>query len=111
MVNNVNPSASRLLEQIKRLSVHTTKKEVNHIDFKNDVMNNRSNNVTALKRSNLLDNIEKIQKKNEVSIQISENVKNPTPRYNVQNSEWPKVINTKNNQRKEPIGSFLDIYV
>lgn len=111
MVNNVNPPALRLLEQIKRLSAHTAKKEVNQIDFKNDLMNNSTNNVTALKRANLLNNIEKIQKKNDIPIQVSGNVKNPPPGYNVQTSEWPKAINTQSNNRKEPIGSFLDIYV
>ncbi len=111
MVNNVNPSASRLLEQIKRLSAQEAKKDVNHIDFKNDVMNNRTNNVSALKRANLLNNIEKIQKKNDIPIQVSENVKNATSVYNVQTSEWPKAIHEKNINRKEPIGSFLDIYV
>ena len=111
MVNNVNPSASRLLEQIKRLSAQEAKKEVNHIDFKNDVMNNCTNNVSALKRANLLNNIEKIQKKNDIPIQVSENAKNPTPGYNVQISEGSKAIHSKNNSRKEPIGSFLDIYV
>ena len=74
-------------------------------------MNNRTNNVSALKRANLLNNIEKIQKKNHIPIQVSENAKNPTPGYNVQISEASKAINSKNNSRKEPIGSFLDIYV
>jgi len=111
MVNNVNPSASKLLEQIKRLSTPTTKKEGKPLDFKNDVMNNRTNNINTLKGTNLLNTIEKIQKKNDIPIQTVENIKKEAVGKNIQTSEWSKPVNAENKVRREPVGSFLDIYL
>lgn len=111
MVNNVNPTASKLLEQIKRLSTPTTRKEGNHIDFKNDVMNNRTNNVNTLKGANLLNTIERIQKKNEIPAQPIENTKNEITGKNIQAVNWPKPVNTEKNLARGPVGSFLDIYL
>lgn len=62
MINNVNPNTSKLLNQIKRLSIHTTKKDEDHTDFKLDVVNN-THTTKELKRTNLINSIERIQKK------------------------------------------------
>ncbi len=111
MVNNVNPTASKLLEQIKRLSTQTPKKECKHLDFKNDVMNNRPNHINTHKGAELLGHIEKIQKKNDMLIQTAENIQKEVFGKNIQTSEWSESLNTKNNLRRRHVGSFLDIYL
>ncbi len=111
MVNNVNPTASKLLEQIKRLSIPQTSKNDNSIDFKKDVMNKRTNTIDAHKGANLLNAIEKIQKKNDVAIQSLENIKKASTEKNIQTIERPIHINTGKNIRREALGSFLDIYL
>lgn len=111
MVNNVNPTASKLLEQIKRLSTQTTKKEGKPLDFKNDVMNNRTDRINSHKGAELLNHIEKIQKKNDMSIQALENTKKEILGKNVQTPEWPKSVSSTNTPRRESVGSFLDIYL
>ena len=63
MVNGATPAASKLLEQIKRLSTQTTKKETIGLDFKNDVMNNRTNDIKNVSKSIHSQTVEKIQKK------------------------------------------------
>lgn len=110
MVNNVNPSASKLLEQIKRLSAGTTQKENNHLDFRKEVLNNRTHNINIHKGTNL-SNLEKIQKKNDVSIQLIEDSKRKPSGKDIQTVVQSKPVNTEKNLRKEPVGSFLDIYL
>jgi hypothetical protein len=111
MVNNVNPTASKLLEQIKRLSTHTTNPEGKPLNFKNDVMSNRTRDINSRKGAELLNHIEKIQKKNGVSIQALDNTKKEILGKNVQTTELPKTGSAPNNLRREPVGSFLDVYL
>ncbi|NUO07995.1 MAG: hypothetical protein HUU08_04825 [Candidatus Brocadia sp.] len=111
MINNVNPATSKLFEQIKRLSTPPPGKEDNHIDFENDAMKNCTHNVNSPKGANLLNTIERIQKKNDIPIQTLENTNKEGTGKNIQTSEWPKPINAEKNIRKEPVGSFLDIYL
>ncbi|MFN3533218.1 MAG: hypothetical protein ACK41Q_12030 [Candidatus Brocadia sp.] len=108
MVNNVNPSASKLLEQIKRLSVHTTQKEINHLDFSKDVLNNRTDNI--LKGKNL-SNSGRVQGKNEMSNHLAEEIKREPTGKNIQIPERSKPSSTGTNLRRKPVGSFLDIYL
>lgn len=111
MVNNINPTASKLLEEIKRLSTQTTKKEGNHIDFKNNVLNTHSHTAKELKRTDLLNSIERIQRKGNIPIQATENIKREIFTKNAQTSEWTKVADAPKKHRRESLGSFLDIYL
>lgn len=110
MVNNVNPSASKLLEQIKRLSGDTTQKEKNRLDFRKDVLNNRATNINIFKGTNL-PNLEKIQKKNNISIHVVEDSKRQPSGKDIRTIEQFKPVNTGKNHRIESVGSFLDIYL
>ncbi|MCF6154867.1 MAG: hypothetical protein E3K36_06350 [Candidatus Brocadia sp.] len=110
MVNNINPSASKLLEQIKRLSAGATQKENNHLDFKKEVLDNHTHNINILKGTNL-SNLEKIQKKNDVSIQLVEDSKRKSSGKDIQTVKQPNLANTEKNLRRELVGSFLDIYL
>ncbi|TVL99428.1 MAG: hypothetical protein CV087_18155 [Candidatus Brocadia sp. WS118] len=111
MVNNINHTTSKLLEQIQRLATHTTKKEENHIDFKDDIINYQTDNARELKRTNLLNSIERTQKKIKLSTQPLDNIKNEVFLKSVQTSEWPKFVDMPKNNREKPLGSFLDIYL
>ena len=111
MVNNINPTTSKLLDQIKRLSTHTTKKEGNHIDFKDDIINNKASNTRELKTTNLLNSIEKIQKKINIPTQPVEDIKMEIYSKSIQTSEWSKFMDTPKNNQEEPLGSFLDVYL
>lgn len=91
MINNVNPNTSKLLDQIKRLSIHTTKKDEDHTDFKLDVVNNRTHTTKELKRTNLINSIERIQK-SDIPIEPLENNKMKVIANNVQTSELAKIV-------------------
>lgn len=110
MINNVNPNTSKLLDQIKRLSIHTTKKDEDHTDFKLDVVNNRTHTTKELKRTNLINSIERIQKKSDIPIEPLENNKMKVIANNVQTSELAKIVDMQKKHRREPVGSLLDIY-
>ncbi|MEP9411803.1 MAG: hypothetical protein HRF42_10450 [Candidatus Brocadia sp.] len=101
MINNVNPSASRLLEQIKRLSMHTTQKEMNPPAFRKDVLNNRTYSIP---KGTNLSNTERVLKRNEAYNHLTEG-------ENVQMLERLRPLNAETNLRREPVGSFLDIYL
>lgn len=111
MVNNINPTASKLLEQIKRLSEQTTKKEGVPIDFKGNVMKNHTRTVEELKRTDLLNSIERIQKKNNISATTPVDRKQEIFTINKQTSNWTKVLDAPKKHQSEPLGSLLDIYV
>ncbi|MBW7899786.1 hypothetical protein B188_01550 [Candidatus Brocadiaceae bacterium B188] len=110
MINNVNPNTSKLLDQIKRLSIHTTKKDEDHTDFKLDVVNNRTHTTKELKRTNLINSIERIQKKSDIPIEPLENNKMKVIANNVQTSELAKIVDMQKKHRREPVGALLDVY-
>ncbi|OQD44720.1 hypothetical protein BIY37_11935 [Candidatus Brocadia sapporoensis] len=109
MINNVNPNTSKLLNQIKRLSIHTTKKDEDHTDFKLDVVNN-THTTKELKRTNLINSIERIKKKSNIPIEPLGNNKMKIIANNVQTSELTKIVDMQKKHRREPVGSLLDVY-
>ncbi|OOP55354.1 MAG: hypothetical protein AYP45_14970 [Candidatus Brocadia carolinensis] len=111
MVNNVNPATSKLLDQIKRLSAHTTKKEENHVDFKDTIINNKTNTTRELKTTNLLNSIEKMQKKINIPTEPVEDIKMEIYPKSLQTSELPSFVDISRNDREEPLGTFLDVYL
>ncbi len=107
MVNNVTSPASKLLEQIQRLSAQTTRNENSHLNHKNNVnngVNDRTNNVKGLRT------VEKTQKKAEVSTQIIEDIKKGNMERHAHISERSKSTNSEKRYR-EPVGAFLDVYL
>lgn len=111
MVNNINPTTSKLLEEIKRLSAQTTKKQGNHIDFKDSVLNDHPRTIKESKRTNLMNSIERIQRKNNIPTKTPEVFEQKIFTKNVQASEWTKVAAAPKNNRAEAVGSSLDIYL
>ncbi|HHT9109052.1 MAG TPA: hypothetical protein ACFYD9_10445 [Candidatus Wunengus sp. YC64] len=111
MVNGVTPAASKLLEQIKRLSTQTTKKETPLLDFKNDVMNNRTNDIKNVFKSIHSQTVEKIQKKSEIFAQTVKNVTQGDTAKNIQTTGIVDPLTIEKRKRREPLGSFLDIYM
>ena len=111
MVNDVTPAASKLLEQIRRLSTQTTKKETTGLDFKNDVMNNRTNDIKNVSKGIHSQTVEKIQKKSEVFAQTVKNVTQGDTAKNTQTTGIADPLTIEKRKRREPIGSFLDIYI
>jgi len=111
MVNDVTPAASKLLEQIKRLSTQTTKKEINSRDFENEVKNVRMNNIKNIPKGSDSENIEKIQKKSEVFAQTFKNVTQGDTAKNIQTTGIADPLTIEKTKRRKPLGSFLDIYI
>jgi hypothetical protein len=111
MVNGVTPAASKLLEQIKRLSTQTNKNETPGLDFKNDVMNNRANDIKNVFKSIHSQTVEKIQKKTEVFAQTVKNVTQGDTAKNIQTTGIADPLTLEKRKRREPLGSFLDTYL
>lgn len=111
MVNGVTPAASKLLEQIKKLSTQTNKKETTSLDFKNDVMNNRANDIKNVFKSIHSQTVEKIQKKSEVFAQTINNVTQGNTAKNIQTTGIADPLTIEKRKRREPLGSFLDTYL
>jgi len=111
MVNDVTPAASKLLEQIKRLSTQTNKKEINSRDFENEVKNVRMNNIKNIPKGSDSENIEKIQKKSEVFAQTFKNVTQGDTAKNIQTTGIADPLTIEKTKRRKPLGSFLDIYI
>lgn len=111
MVNNINPATSKLLEQIQRLSLHTTKKEGVHSDYKDDVRNNKTSNTKELKKTNLLNSIERIQKKLNIPTQPVEDIKMEIYPKSAQTSGRSNSVDMPKNNQEEPLGTFLDVYL
>ncbi len=111
MVNGVTPAASKLLEQIKKLSTQTTKKETAGLDFKNDVMDNRTNDIKNVFKSIHSQTVEKIQKKSEIFAQTVKNVTQGDTAKNIQTTGIVDSLTIEKRKRREPLGSFLDIYM
>ena len=110
MVNDVTP-ASKLLEQIKRLSTQTNKKEINSLDFENEVKNVRMDDIKNIPKGINSQNVEKIQKKSEIFAQTVKNVTQGSKVKDIQAMEVPEPLAIEKRKRKEPLGSFLDIYL
>jgi len=111
MVNGVTPAASKLLEQIKRLSTQTNKKETPALDFKNDVMDNRTNDIKNVFKSIHSQTVGKIQKKSEIFAQTVKNVTQGDTAKNIQTTGIADPLTIEKRKRREPLGSFLDIYM
>ncbi|HHT9145232.1 MAG: hypothetical protein Q7J76_12805 [Candidatus Brocadiaceae bacterium] len=111
MVNGATPAASKLLEQIKRLSTQTNKKEINSRDFENEVKNVRMNNIKNIPKGSDSENIEKIHKKSEVFAQTFKNVTQGDTAKNIQTTGIADPLTIEKRNRREPLGSFLDIYI
>lgn len=103
MVNSVSSPASKLIEQIKRLSTEPTKNEGIYLNH-NNVINNRSNDI---KDPRIL---EKIQKKVEISTQMIEDIKKENKNMRMRLQDVPKQADSEKKYR-EPVGSFLDVYL
>lgn len=111
MVNDVTPAVSKLLEQIKRLSTQTNKKEINSLDFKNEVINAQKRDIKNIPKSINSQNVEKIQKKSEIFAQTVKNVTQGDTAKNIQTTGIADPLNIEKRRLREPLGSFLDIYI
>ena len=111
MVNDVTPAASKLLEQIKRLSTQTNKKEINSLDFKNEVINAQKSDIKNISKSINSQNVEKIQKRSEIFAQKVKNVTQGDTAKNIQTTGIADPLTIEKRKRREPLGSFLDIYI
>ncbi|GEM_PF-2659260 len=111
MVNDVTPAASKLLEQIRRLSAPTAQKEGNGLDFKKDVMNALTNTVQNTPGDLPSRPIEKIQKKGEIFVQTAKNISQENTARNTQMVEVSGTSNVEKKMRREPLGSLLDTYL
>jgi len=111
MVNDVTPAASKLLEQIRRLSAPTAQKEGSSLDFKKDVMNALTNTVQNTPGDLPSRPIEKVQKKSEMFVQTAKNISQENTARNVQMVEVSGTSNVEKKMRREPLGSLLDTYV
>ncbi len=103
MVNSVSSPASKLIEQIKRLSTEPQKNEGVYLNH-NNVINNRSNDIKDLRT------LEKIQKKVEISTQMIEDIKKENKDTRMRLQDVPKQADSKKKYR-EPVGGFLDVYL
>ena len=111
MVNDVTPAVSKLLEQIKRLSTQTNKKEINILDFKNEVINAQKSDIKNISKSIHTQNVEKVQKKSEIFAQKVKNVTQGDTAKNIQTTGIADPLTIEKRKRREPLGSFLDIYI
>jgi len=111
MVNDVTPVVSKLLEQIKRLSTQTNKKEINSLDFKNEVKNAQKSDIENIPKSIHSQNVEKIQKKSEIFAQKVKNVTQGDTAKNIQTPGIADPLTIEKRRRRELLGSFLDIYL
>ncbi|MBM4064301.1 MAG: hypothetical protein FJ266_01440 [Planctomycetes bacterium] len=111
MVNGVTPAASKLLEQIKKLSTQTNNKETPGLDFKNDVMNNRTDDIKNVFKSIHSQTAERIQKKSEVFAQTVKNVTLGENAKNIQTTGITDPLDIEKRKRRKPLGSFLDTYL
>jgi len=107
MVSDVTPAVSKLLEQIKRLSTQTNKKEINNLDFKNEVINAQKSDIKNIHTQN----VEKVQKKSEIFAQKVKNVTVGDTAKNIKTAGIADPLTIEKRKRREPLGSFLDIYI
>lgn len=102
MIGNVNPAASKLLEQIQRLNVNTSRKEAVHIDYKDTALGRHTHTT---KTANL-QNVEKVQAKSETRTQAIDDLLK-----NIQKLDTPKPEEVERKRYRDPVGSFLDTYL
>lgn len=111
MVNEVTPAASKLLDQIKRLSDQTNKKGINNLAFEKEAKNARMDNVKNILKGIHSQQGEKIEKKSEIFSQTFKNVTQGDKARDIPTMEMLDPVNLEKRRRREPVGSFLDIYV
>ena len=112
MVDSVNSSTSKLLEQIKRLSAQTNNnKEVENRNFKKEVENAINNRASDIREKVNVSHLGKISKKSDVSAFVIEGVKTGEVRKSVQTPEVAQIPTTERKLYKEPLGNLLDAYL
>lgn len=112
MVEGVNASASKLLEQIRRLSAQTgNAKEVDTRNFKNEVEGSVAKNVNDVRAKVNISQMEKVSKKGDVPVLAMDGVKAGEARKSVQPTEIAHVPNVERKRYKEPLGNLLDAYL
>lgn len=112
MVDGVNASTSKLLEQIKRLSAQPNNtKEVDTRNFKKEVESSITNSVNDIRAKVNVSQMEKVSKKSDVSALVMEGIKASEVRKNIQPSEVAHIPNVERKRYKEPLGNLLDAYL
>jgi len=112
MIDGVNPSTSKLLEQIKRLSAQTNNnKEVDTRNFKKEVESSVNNRVSEIRGNGNASQTEKVSKKSNVSALVSEGIQTGEVRKSVQTSEVAQMPTVERKRYKEPLGNLLDAYL
>ncbi|MBF8277123.1 MAG: hypothetical protein HW390_2196 [Candidatus Brocadiaceae bacterium] len=112
MVEGVNTSTSKLLEQIRRLSAQPSNtKEVDTSNFKNEVESSVTKSVNDIRAKVNVSQMEKVSKKNDVSVPVMDGVKVSEARKSVHPSEIAHIPNVERKRYKEPLGNLLDAYL
>jgi len=106
MVGNINPAASRLLEQIQRLNVNASQKEDARIDFKDTALSGRTYATKNIANTTNLQNPEKVQVKSESRAQAIDDLLK-----NIQKLDASKPVEIEKRRYRDPVGSFLDTYL
>ncbi len=112
MVDSVNSSTSKLLEQIKRLSAQTNNnKEVDNRSFKKEVENAINTRANDIREKVNVSHLEKISKKSDVSAFVIEGVKTGEVRKSVQTPAVAQIPTMERKRYKELLGNLLDAYL
>lgn len=112
MVEGVNASTSKLLEQIRRLSAQPNNtKEVDTRNFKKEVESSVTNSVNDIRAKVNVTQMEKVSKKGDVSAPVMDGVKVSEARKSVQPSGIAHIPNVERKRYKEPLGNLLDAYL
>lgn len=112
MVEGVNASTSKLLEQIRRLSAQPgNTKEVDTRNFKNEAESSVAKSVNNIRAKVDVSLVEKVAKKSNVSAPVMDGVKVSEARKSAQPSEIAHIPNVERKRYKEPLGNLLDAYL
>ncbi len=112
MVEGINTSTSKLMEQIRRLSAQPNNtKVVETRNFKNEVESSVANRVNDVRAKEIASQMEKISKRSDVSVPVMEGVKVSEARKSVLPPEIAHIPNVERKRYKEPLGNLLDAYL
>ncbi|MDR4507705.1 MAG: hypothetical protein MRJ65_05620 [Candidatus Brocadiaceae bacterium] len=111
MIEKTNPSATKLLEHIQRLSAQTIKKTPVQTDARSHATSNRTNHINTILKNVQGRNCEKTAAKEHMSIQKEVRLKAAGSKMNSQTGEPSPLTNLKEIPYRNRIGSFLDTYV
>ncbi len=106
MIGNVNPAASKLLEQIQRLNVNTPKKEAVRIDYKDTALGGHTHTTKSIGNTANLQNLEKVEAKSGIRTQAIDDLLK-----NIQKLDAPKPEEVERRRYRDPVGVFLDTYL